>query len=173
MDIIKIFSEVDTEERLYSVLLDKDEVLLFSEFQKEFARKDYEGLTEEAAEYLREKRNKLAEDLKTYRKTRNDLKKIPYYDKDFKDIADDLLNERRINTLEGNRKRWVREEAEEFDKRVRESKKSIAKHQKVADSLRRKKYLKIGAKTAAGILAVAGAAYGAKKYMDSKKKDKE
>lgn len=39
MEIQKIFSEIDTDERLYSVLLSDDELALFSEIQKEFNSK--------------------------------------------------------------------------------------------------------------------------------------
>ena len=45
MEIQKIFSELGGEEKLYSISLDETEMILFSEFQKEFTRKDYEGLT--------------------------------------------------------------------------------------------------------------------------------
>ena len=34
MEIQKIFSEINTDERLYSVLLSEDELALFSELQK-------------------------------------------------------------------------------------------------------------------------------------------
>lgn len=36
MEIQKIFSEIDTEEKLYSVLMSEEELVLFSEIQKEF-----------------------------------------------------------------------------------------------------------------------------------------
>ena len=36
MEIQKIFSEIDTNEKLYSVLMSEDELALFSEIQKEF-----------------------------------------------------------------------------------------------------------------------------------------
>ena len=39
MEIQKIFSEVDTDEKLYSVLLSEEELALFSEIQKEFNSK--------------------------------------------------------------------------------------------------------------------------------------
>ena len=73
MEIQKIFSNIeDPEENLYSVLLDETEVILFSEFQKEYARKDYEGLTNSEKEILRKKRGAYAKSLK---KTYDDLKK--------------------------------------------------------------------------------------------------
>ena len=68
MEIVKVFSEVDTEEKLYSVLMDEDEILLFSELQKEFARRDYAGLSKEAANYVRKERHKLAKNLNDSRK---------------------------------------------------------------------------------------------------------
>jgi hypothetical protein len=37
MEIQKIFSEIDTDEKLYSVLMSEEELALFSEIQKEFA----------------------------------------------------------------------------------------------------------------------------------------
>ena len=39
MEIQKIFNELGGEEKLYSILLDQTEMILFSEFQKEFNRK--------------------------------------------------------------------------------------------------------------------------------------
>jgi hypothetical protein len=40
MEIQKIFSEVDTNEKLYSVLMSEEELALFSEIQKEFGFKE-------------------------------------------------------------------------------------------------------------------------------------
>ena len=40
MEIQKIFSEIDTDEKLYSVLLSEEELALFSVFQKEFGKYD-------------------------------------------------------------------------------------------------------------------------------------
>lgn len=40
MEIQRIYSEIDTDERLYSVLLTEEEVMLFSEIQKEFGLKE-------------------------------------------------------------------------------------------------------------------------------------
>lgn len=37
MEIQRIYSEIDTNERLYSVSLDNEELRLYSEYQKEFA----------------------------------------------------------------------------------------------------------------------------------------
>ena len=72
MEIQKIFSEDNGDEKLYSVLLDDIELELFSEFQKEYARRDYEGLTNSEKEILRKKRGSYAKSLK---KTYDDLKK--------------------------------------------------------------------------------------------------
>lgn len=36
MEIQKIFSEIDTDEKLYFVLMNKEELALYSEYQKEF-----------------------------------------------------------------------------------------------------------------------------------------
>lgn len=74
MEIQKIFSEIDTDEKLYSVLMNEDEVMLFSEYQKEFARKDYEGLSREAAEELKRRRSEYARGLMNkYRKSMKDI----------------------------------------------------------------------------------------------------
>ena len=68
MEIQKIFSELGGEEKLYSVSLDETEMILFSEFQKEFARKDYEGLTQAQQAHLKNKRDDAAKMLKEVRK---------------------------------------------------------------------------------------------------------
>ena len=39
MEIQRIYSEIDTDEKLYSVLMNEEELALFSEIQKEFAVK--------------------------------------------------------------------------------------------------------------------------------------
>lgn len=64
MEIQKVFSNVENgEEKLYSVLMSEDEISLYSQFQKEFARRDYEGLTGDALEQLKSKRSRLAKEL--------------------------------------------------------------------------------------------------------------
>lgn len=44
MEITKIFSEIGGEEKLYSISLDETEMILFSEFQKEFNSKSQKAL---------------------------------------------------------------------------------------------------------------------------------
>lgn len=68
MEIQKIFSELGGEEKLFSISLDETEMILFSEFQKEFARKDYEGLTPAQQAHLKNKRDDAAKILKAERK---------------------------------------------------------------------------------------------------------
>ena len=69
MEIQKVFSNIeDPEENLYSVLMSEDEIALFSEIQKEFARRDYEGLSNELAEQLRQDRSRIAKNLMDSRK---------------------------------------------------------------------------------------------------------
>ena len=67
MEITKIFSDNQDNERLYTVLMNDDELKLYGEFQREFARRDYEGLTSEQASKLKESRNQIAQ---TYRDSR-------------------------------------------------------------------------------------------------------
>lgn len=69
MEIQKIFSNLeDPEENLYSVLMDEDELALFSEFQKEFNSKKNETVEEEAESYTR---NSFIEPMKKeYKKSR-------------------------------------------------------------------------------------------------------
>ena len=78
MEIQKIFSNIeDPEENLYSVLMSEDEIYLFSEFQKEFARKDYEGLSDAGKEALRKRRNEYARELRNnYRNTMRDIDRV-------------------------------------------------------------------------------------------------
>ena len=65
---MKIFSNNQDNERLYTVLMNEDELRLYGEFQREFARRDYEGLTSEQASKLKESRNQLANGLREIRK---------------------------------------------------------------------------------------------------------
>lgn len=77
MEIQKIFSEDNGEERLYSVLLDDTEIELFSEFQKEYARKDYEGLDQKGKKALKQRRDSYAKALReNYRKTQAGINKL-------------------------------------------------------------------------------------------------
>ena len=81
MEITKIFSELGGDEKLYSISLDETEMILFSEFQKEFARKDYEGLTPAQQAHLKNKRDDAAKILKAERKN---IRKV--IDKDLKEF---------------------------------------------------------------------------------------
>lgn len=68
MEITKIFSNNQDNERLYTVLMNDDELRIYGEFQREFARRDYEGLTSEQASKLKESRNQIANGLREIRK---------------------------------------------------------------------------------------------------------
>lgn len=72
MEITKIFSNNQDNERLYTVLMNDDELRLYGEFQKEFARRDYEGLTSEQASKLKDYRNQIAKTFKDSRKNAQD-----------------------------------------------------------------------------------------------------
>ena len=78
MEIMKVFSSYDDygyeEERLYSVLMSEEELSLFSEIQREFAFKDYEGLSEAQAKALKAKRSEYAKELlKSHRQTQKGI----------------------------------------------------------------------------------------------------
>ena len=181
MEIIKIFSEVDTEDRLYSVLLSEDEVLLFSEFQKEFVSKKTQKILEGMddlqkkryleerkgqAEFLRKKRSMALEDFKDnledgkFNKFEAFDKRNKKYDQALKTSRNDL----RGAIWSGNQDRAFREMVAE--KSSQNSKGLASKG--IGDWVK-----KNPGKTAAGTLAVAGTIYGAKKYLDSRKKNKE
>lgn len=78
MEIQKVFSNIeDPEENLYSVLMSEDEIALYSEFQRDFARKDYEGLSNKGKEILAKRRSEYAKELKTaHSKIMNDLSNL-------------------------------------------------------------------------------------------------
>lgn len=63
MEIIKIFSDTNDEERLYSTLLSEDEMRLYSEFQKEFNSKAQKALRKKI-ELLPGDRGSLTQQLK-------------------------------------------------------------------------------------------------------------
>jgi hypothetical protein len=48
MEIQKIFSEIDTDEKLYSVLLSEDELALFSEISDEFEQREFNSKAQKA-----------------------------------------------------------------------------------------------------------------------------
>lgn len=68
MRLQKIFSNNQDNERLYTVLMNDDEMKLYGEFQREFARRDYEGLTSEQAKDLKAGRDWIAKTIKENRK---------------------------------------------------------------------------------------------------------
>lgn len=78
MYIEKIFSEVDQENYLFSVILDEEELSLFSEFEERiFARRDYEGLSEAQKTVLRKNRSEYAKQLHdSYRKNQSDISRM-------------------------------------------------------------------------------------------------
>ena len=102
MEIQKIFSNIeDPEENLYSVLLDDTEIELVSEFQKEYARKDYEGLDQEGKKALKKRRDSYAKALKeNYRKTQKDINKLgeEFKSKDRTNGIYGLASNKEINT---------------------------------------------------------------------------
>ena len=56
MEIQKIFSEIDTDERLYSVLMNEDELALFSEISVELEQREFNSKAAKAlnTKYLRQ-----------------------------------------------------------------------------------------------------------------------
>lgn len=117
---------------------------------KKFAKEDYEGLSKNGAKELRGIRNKIAKDLRAQRKRTIGSKAL----ENIRDNADYDAWDARVNIL--GRERIQAE-----------------KRKKLAEQLRRKKNLKIAGKTALGIGAATGLAYGAKKLYDKNKKSKE
>lgn len=115
--------------------------------EKEFADKDYKGLSKNGARELRDIRNKIAKDLQVQRKRTIGSKAL----ENIIDNADYDAWDARCNIL------------------GRECLQS-AKRRELADQLRRKKNLKIAGKTALGVAGVAGLAVGAKKLYDKRRK---
>ena len=139
MEIQRIYSEVDTEERLYSVLMNEEELALFSEYQKEFARKDYEGLSKKNAEKLKKFRDEMAKNLLEARKRANES------------FAKNGNLEARNMRHSFNRN--VMEDGTAFQREI---------------LLKNHKLMKRG-KIALGVAATAGLGYGAKKLYDRNK----
>ena len=85
MKITKLYSDYQEEERLYSTGNDELDELMERAFcdgyeyaQKEFAFRDYAGLTPEQASALRDKRNSLAKNLNDSRNLENQFLKSGY-----------------------------------------------------------------------------------------------
>jgi hypothetical protein len=149
--------------------------------EKEFADKDYKGLSKNGAKELREVRNKLAEDLLKEREIGR--YRSSYYVRSgalgnkYIDIGDENLKNLAKNglTSESERLDTTRKLAQSraelarnkiLDRELSQS----AKRQKLAEQLRRKKNLKIAGKTALGIGLASGLAVGAKKLYDKRRK---
>ena len=197
---MKIFSNNQDNERLYTVLMNEDELRLYSEFQKEFNSKA-----------AKERNKKFLKNISD-RETKNDLytgKFIELSDEKAKKSAnkynksklgkynkwspeDVKINRRRLNNnylvnsevndpmfmkQEGNifhNKRTIIENRQRKAKneKLKKFQESITKHSEKADKLRKLKYKRqIARKIALGTAAGIGLAYGGKKLYDHYKKE--
>ena len=180
MEIMKVFSSYDDygyeDERLYSVLMSEEELTLFSEIQKEFAFKDYKGLTKEQAKALKEFRHQEAVRLNNYRKKNNTYLMGGVYDSkahiyDTKDAYSNRLGLNKFDSHvygeEGAKKlsrdKAIKASIDEANKRSSRVREALVRGNKI------KKAAKIGAVTA----ALAGLGYGAKKLYDKNKNKKK
>lgn len=149
--------------------------------EKEFADKDYKGLSKNGAKELREVRNKLAEDLLKQKKEVNhrisEYERVNNVGQRFGDeTLRDLAKEG--TAIESKTLDVARELAQSDAKALRRDildreTKQASKRAMLANQLRRKKNLKIAGKTALGVAGVAGLAVGAKKLYDKKRKSAE
>ena len=113
---MKVFSEVDSGEKLYSVLMGEEEVCVFSGiYLREFARRDYEGLTKENAEKLAAERSRLAKELKEQR-MRNKLT--------FGEMSSDPGNSAKLKISNQNSINQVNSRASEFRENLLKSQES-------------------------------------------------
>lgn len=138
--------------------------------QKLYARKDYEGLSEAAAKDLREERNKIAKKLAEKRKDINKGGLAGAADRYLKFKGDDKKNvdekikkyieKRRAEELEPLRHK-MKDKATEIGKQIRAD--------DVAGKYKPSYYWKRAGLVGAGLVGL----YGAKKYYDYKKEQKE
>ena len=80
--IEKLYSEYEEEERTYSVEMDEETLSLFSDFCEEYgvdlklySKRDYIGLTKEAAQYLKNRRDRVAKSILKKRNSEGTLNK--------------------------------------------------------------------------------------------------
>ena len=180
MEITKIFSDNQGNERLYTVLMSGDELKLYSEFQKEFARRDYEGLTSEQASRLRENRNQIAQTFKNSRKQfQNSIGKLESSWNSVKPGGSGMYvenNGTRLNIIKNNKTTFndAVNQASKFnatqDLKSINSMKNLARQDALKNTPNflqiNKGKLAIGAGLTAGALATAA-------YLRNKQKDKE
>jgi hypothetical protein len=67
MEIQKIFSEIDTEEKLYSVLMDEDELALFSEISAELEQREFNSKAQKARRLANTIKNAAESGVKKYK----------------------------------------------------------------------------------------------------------
>lgn len=99
MEVMRIYSEVDTNEKLYSVLMSEEEVIRI------FARADYAGLTEENSKKLAAERSRLAKELKEQRQ-RNNMS--------FGDMTSDPGNSQKLKAANQNSINQANQQASKF-----------------------------------------------------------
>lgn len=135
--------------------------------EKTFARRDYEGLTPENAELLRQRRSQIARDLReSIKDNKMDFKgaKLERWNTQDRNRAQRKARNYRTDLLKEQRDRRIRQE---FNKKQEQ-----IFNDKLASQARKARILKTAGKVGLGVAGVAGLGYGIKKAID-KKKDKE
>lgn len=204
MEIQKIFSNTENEEEnLYSVLMTEDEVVLFSEFQKEFNSKAQKALRRKFDTEVGKSFNPKSNSGVALRFGRKTLRGENYHSGVHRDVTgkivgngadkyygngiNDLISRRgRGSRLTTNKTAVGRKSESQFYRATKmkpESLKAHEMHNKAAENLvkhykqlypsKSVENLKKAGKIAAATVGTAGLIYGAKKLHDKKKKEEE
>lgn len=158
------------EERLFSLVEDDEDLE-----QKEFARRDYEGLSKQNADILRQERSKIAESLSQSRK--GIKRQIDPMIQSSESISEKTKYIRGKNNAFSGAIDDANKRASEIrskllkSQEIKKPSKYLATTNEVSQELSKKGFkLGKGGKIALGTAAVLGTAYGAKKLYDRKKK---
>jgi len=198
MEIQKIFSEIDTDEKIYSVLLNEEELALFSEIQKEFSSKAQkarrakfdtsiakemyggtEGSTNDPNQLKRVGRAKAKQGTIRRIKTENGAGSRLSYDTGRESLSNGTKNvfldasKGKKSALNEVRWRAIHYHANEptNSKKFESADKLLNKLDAIEKKAGRVAKLKTAGKVGLGIAGAAGIGYGIKRAVDKKKKD--
>ena len=202
MEIQKIFSNTENEEEnLYSVLMTEDEVVLFSEFQKEFNSKAQKALRRKFDTEVGKSFNPKSNSGVALRLGRKTLQGKNYHSGVHRDVTgkivgngadkyygngiNDLIS-RRGSRLTTNKTAVGRKAESQFYRATKmkpgsleahemynKATENLAKHYKQLHPSKSVENLKKAGKIAAATVGTAGLIYGVKKLHDKKKKEED
>lgn len=193
MEIMKIFSDTEGNEKLYSVLMTEDEISLYSEFQKEFNSKAQKALRKKFDTEVGKSFNPKESNSRALRRGRETLQGKHYHSGVHRDVTGkivgngsdkyygngihDLISRRGNRGLSTNKTAAGKKSESQYYRASRmkpgiekmdmlhKADENLLKHYKELNTPRSVKTLKKSGKIALGTAVGVGLAYGGKKII--------